>query len=260
MSSPAFGQRKPEDTANDYTALAFVIQQMLNGLAGPTFVRVVQCSNNGQVAPPGTVNVQPLINQMTGNAQPQPHDVVYNLPYLRLMSGTNAVIMDPTVGDIGLACFGSRDLSAVKAFAQANPGAFVQPMNPASQRFWSWADGIYLFGVFGAAPTQYVQVNAQGINIVSPQQITLTAPKVTINASTGVAVNTPLASFSEDIAVANDMSVEGTTSGSGAATITGDLTVTGTTTGTGDGVFGGISVSTHIHPDPQGGNTGEPVP
>ena len=260
MSAPAFGQRQPEDTSNDYSALVFVIQQMLNKLAGPTFVRVVQCSNSGQVAPAGTVNVQPLINQMTGNAQPQAHGIVYNLPYLRLVSGANAVIMDPTVGDIGLACFGSRDLSAVKAFAEANPGAFVQPMNPASQRFWSWADGIYLGGVFGPAPTQYIDFTGNGINMVSPQQITLAAPQITFNASTGVAVNTPLASFSEDIAVANDMSVEGTTNGSGAAVIAGDLTVTGTTTGTGDGVFGGISVSTHIHPDPQGGDTGAPVP
>jgi len=185
----AYPQQTPLTAVNDYLAQVFVIMQLIAKLAGPTLVSVVDCSNSGAVAQAGTVNVQPLVNQLTGNQQPQPHGEIYNLPYLRLASGNSAFIVDPSPNDIGLACFCSRDISAVKSFAQANPGVAIGTQNPSSLRSWDWADGIYLLSIFGGVPTQYIQVNAQGINIVSPQQITLTAPTISLNASSGINLN-----------------------------------------------------------------------
>src|ERR1039458_6736456 len=198
MSAQASPQQGTSDTASEYAALRFVITQMINRLATITLVQVLTVTNAGGVAPVGAVSVQPLVNQVNGKGQSVPHGIINNVPYFRLQGGANAVIIDPQVGDIGLCAFCSRDISAVKSSkAQANP---------ASLRSYDWADALYLGAFLGGAPTQYVQFNANGINITSPTAITLTAPQVTINASTGVDVNTPLASFSEDIAVANDMS------------------------------------------------------
>jgi hypothetical protein len=212
VSAAVYPQQSPSSASDEYSALLFVIQQMLSKLAGPTLVRVVACSNSGQVAPPGTVNVQPLVNQMSGNQQPQPHGIVYNLPYLRIQSGGMAIIMDPSIGDVGLACFASRDISAVKAFMQANPGASVPTTNPSSARTFDWADGLYLFGIFGTANiVQYIVSNAAGLNLVSPQQITLQAPTVNIltqtlnaTATDQMSVTTPLAAFSDQVTVADD--------------------------------------------------------
>jgi hypothetical protein len=142
------------------------------------------------------VNVQPLVNQVSGNGTAQAHGPIYNIPYLRIQGGANAIILDPQANDIGMACFCSRDISAVKSSkAQANPG---------SARMWDWADGLYIGGYLNGVPNQYVQFNADGISVVSPTAVTLQAPQVTITASTGVTVTTPMATFSDEITVDDD--------------------------------------------------------
>jgi hypothetical protein len=88
---------------------------------------------------------------------PIPHDVIHNLPYFRLQGGTNAVIVDPDVGDKGFAVFCSRDISAVKRTkAIANPG---------SSRRFNWADGLYVGGVLNGTPANYVEVSPSGITV-----------------------------------------------------------------------------------------------
>lgn len=218
----AYSQQGPLDDANDANTLLFAFTQMLNKLAGPTLVKVVKCTNTGGVAAQGTVDVQPLVNQMTGNRQPIKHGVVYGLPYLRIMGGQNAIIMDPQPGDIGLACFCSRDISAVKAAkGQANPGSY---------RTWDWADGLYLYSFLGGVPVNYIQAIGNNINVFSTDTIN-------IQAANGINLTAPTVA------------------------VQGNLTVSGTTTGQGDGVFEGTDVHTHTHGGVQtgGGDTGPPV-
>jgi hypothetical protein len=195
-------QTGPLDTATEANALRFFVQQMLNKLAGPTLVQVISCTNTGGVSPVGMVNVQPLVNQLSGNGQPVPHGTVYNLPYFRIQGGANAVILDPQPGDIGMACFCSRDISSVKASkAQANPGSF---------RTWDWADGLYLGGFLNGAPTTYVQFSANGsLNVVSPLAINLTAPTVNINASESLNINSPSTDLSGASITVDDATIGG---------------------------------------------------
>jgi hypothetical protein len=135
-------------------------------------VRVVAVSNDGGVSPVGTVDVQPLVNQMSGDRKPTPHGTVYGVPYFRLQGGTDAVILDPKVGDIGMCAFASRDISAVKvAKAPANPGSF---------RMYDWADGLYFGGLLNGAPTQYVRFYAGGVDVVSRGVVTIQAPTVAV--------------------------------------------------------------------------------
>lgn len=242
MNAAVYSVQGQLDALTDANSDTFIIERMLRRLAGATLVRVVSCTNAGGVAGIGRVNVQPLVNQLNGNGQPTPHGTVYNLLYSRLQTGTyGAIIMDPSPGDIGAAIFASRDISAVKnaatqAFGTGNP---VQPQNPGSLRYWDWADGIYMFTVLAqGVPTQYIQFLINAINIFSPnainltaQQIVLTAPTVTVNATSGFNVNSP------------------TTALSGALTVTDDATI------------GGIGFLEHLHPDVQSGGdtTGAPI-
>lgn len=167
-----------------------------------TLVQVQACSNDGDLSPVGTVNVLPLVNQIDGSIPPnsQPHITVYGLPYLRVQGGSNAVIIDPQPGDIGIAVFASRDISGVKATkAQANPG---------SQRSYDFADGIYMGGVLNGSPTRYIQFSGAGITINDPSIITLQAPSIllkgAVTQSDGDVSMTGNLSVADNVTVMND--------------------------------------------------------
>jgi hypothetical protein len=166
------GQQNPGTSADQYNTLAFVVGQLLQKMQTVTLVRVMAVSNDGGVSPVGTVDVQPLVNQMSGDRIPTEHGTISGIPYFRLQGGADAVILDPKVGDIDMCAFASRDISAVKiAKTPANPGSF---------RKYDWADGLYFGGLLNGTPTQYVRFAAGGITVVSPGTITLQAPTVAV--------------------------------------------------------------------------------
>jgi len=173
----AIGNQTPPDVANDFATLSFLVRQALSRLSTLTLVRVVDCTNDGGIALVGTVTVQPLVNMVSGGDRVAfPHKPLYKLPYCRVQGGANAVIIDPVAGDIGLAGFCSRDISAVKASKDiANPGSF---------REFSMSDGVYILTCIGAVmPSQYVVMNDEGVTVVSPTAITLQAPLITLDGS-----------------------------------------------------------------------------
>ncbi len=159
VSNP-WGALQPSTLWGRYNNLRFMIQQMLAKVQTATLVKVVACSNSGGVSPVGTVDAQILVNQINSTGNSTPHVTMYGLPYLRIQGGSNAVILDPVAGDIGIAVFASRDISnVVSTKAQANPGSY---------RMHDFSDGMYLGGLLNGTPTQYLQFSGSGINIVSP--------------------------------------------------------------------------------------------
>jgi hypothetical protein len=158
---------------SEYNRIYFAISQAIAKVQTATLVQIMAVTNAGEVEPVGFVDIMPLVNQVDGNGNPTPHVTIYNIPYLRIQGGTNAIIIDPQVGDIGIAVFTSRDISKVKSTkAQANPG---------SGRMYDFADGLYLGGVLNGTPQQFVCFSTTGIEINSPTKITLTAPEIDIN-------------------------------------------------------------------------------
>jgi hypothetical protein len=133
----------------------------------------------------------------TNNAVP--HGIVHSVPFIRIQGGANAIIIDPQVGDIGIAIFADRDTTGVEANkAQANPG---------SGRRFDMADAMYIGGLLNGVPSQYVQFNTSGITIVSPTQVELQAPEVqivapvvVINASTSFSVTSPAINLTGNVA------------------------------------------------------------
>lgn len=174
------GYLDPSDLGADLNAHTFVINQIIGRLATSALVKVLAVTNSGGVSAVGYVDVQPLVNQIDGAGLPTPHGQINNLPYSRLQGGTNAIILDPQVGDIGLAVFCSRDISSVKATkAQANPASF---------RRHDWADGIYIGGVLNGVPQNYVAFSSTGIAIVTSNALTIQATNCTLDSSGNLGV------------------------------------------------------------------------
>lgn len=224
----AVGNQTPGSVASEFSTLSFIVQQALSRVSTLTLVRVVTCTNEGGIIPVGTVTVQPLVNLMSGDRIAFQHKPLYDLPYLRVQGGANAIIIDPQPGDIGLAGFCSRDISAVKASKDfANPG---------SARIFDMADGVYFYTcVGGVEPTQYLVANAEGISIVSPTAITLEAPTINLR---GVVVQTD-----------------------GNVSMSQVLTVTGEIHSDTDVTSDNISGKTHTHTSASPGNpTSAPLP
>ena len=248
------GQQTPSSASNEYNAMVFVFQQLAQKMQTITLVKVVAVRNAGGVEPVGSVDVQPLIFQMTGDRQSVPHGTIFDVPYFRIQGGTDAVILDPKVGDIGLCAFASRDISSLKAnpaqAASSNPAG----VPPASFRMFDWADGLYLGGYLNGTPEQWVRFSASGIEVHSPTKITLSAPQIEIDGTTRVTVNTPDLELngtttakitSPDIELAGPV----TQTGGGAVTLSGDLAGNGAggATFTHDVVAAGKSLDSHTH-------------
>jgi hypothetical protein len=174
MSDVAYaGQQSLTDRVGDFNRHSFLIKQTLLRTRTMTLVRVLAVYGGGVAAPP-TVDVLPLVNQMDGAGNSVPHGTVLGVLVFRPQSALGAVILDPVVGDVGFMAVADRDLSTVKANAGAQS-------NPGSRRVFSLADGVYVGGLFGGVPTQYVEFTALGINIVSLGALALTSATLTWN-------------------------------------------------------------------------------
>jgi hypothetical protein len=172
MSEGYKGAQTPSSAASEYDAMTFLVMQILSRANTSTLVQVKAVTNSGGVSAVGFVDVQPLVAQLDGYGNAVPHGVINDIPYFRIQGGTNAVIIDPEIGDIGMAVFADRDISSVKA----KKGA----ANPGSGRRFDMADGVYFGGLLNGAPTQYMQFSTTGINITSPTKVTITAPETDI--------------------------------------------------------------------------------
>ena len=213
------------DNASEVSRLNYIIKTALSGLRTAMPVQVMSVTNNGGVSAIGYVGVQPLVSTLDGDGQVWDHATIYNVPYMRIQGGANGIILDPEIGDIGLAIVCDRDITAVKSAKKVSA--------PGSLRKNDMSDMVYLMTIIGAAPTQYVQFNSSGITITSPNNVTVNAPTAVVNASTNVTMNTPILKVSGDI-------------------------IDNYSTNTHSMAQMRSLYNSHTHSDPQGGNTGTP--
>lgn len=218
MSDTNFaGQQNFTDAIGQHNRISFLVEQTLAKTRTMQLVKIISSTNNGQISAPGFVNVQILVNQIDGAGNSTPHGTVFNIPVFRYQNGNSAIILDPQVGDVGWMAVADRDISSVKAGngSQANPG---------SRRRFSLADGVYIGGLFGGKPSQYIVLNGNGIKIA-------------------------------DI-YGNIIEMK-----SGSIAITGNLTVTGSII-SGFGGADQVNLQTHLHAGVQigGGSTTAPTP
>ncbi|WP_186260359.1 oxidoreductase [Burkholderia gladioli] len=233
--------------AGDFNAQSFLVWQILRQISGARLVTVKAVTSAGDVAPVGFVDVQPLVNQLDGSDQAVPHGTIYHLPFFRLQGGANAVIIDPQVGDIGVAVIEDRDISSAKA----NRGF----ANPGSKRIFDMADGLYIGGFLNGSPQQIVQFNAAGITISSPTKIRLAAPTIVLQATetVGITAGQEITNSAPIVEIDGQMT-QGEGPLGGNAAMQGPLFVQQ------DVTAAGTSLHSHTHPGVQPGdaNTGAP--
>lgn len=172
----------------NFNQLAFLAKQILNKAATTSLVLVKAVTNSGGVSAVGFVDVQPLVHQIDGAGNATPHGTIHHLPYLRLQGGANAIILDPVVGDIGMACFCSHDISSVKRTKKAGV--------PGSRRRFDWADGLYIGGMLNGVPTQFIRFSSAGIDIQAPNgKLTFTAQNAALDATGNLACMGDIVAF-----------------------------------------------------------------
>lgn len=155
------GQATPPSGTSQWNRLEFAMRSILNRTATMTLVQVKAVDGL-------SVDVQPMVHQLDGADNAVPHGVVHGVPVWRYQGGSSAVIVDPVVGDIGIALFAHSDISSVKATKAAAP--------PGSRRKFSWSDAIYMGGILNGDPTQFIRMNAAGgIDIKASGAITINA-------------------------------------------------------------------------------------
>ena len=178
-ASFGYSQWEPSDTASEYNTDVFVINQILGKLRTCVIVRIIAVYNEG-LNPVGTVDVQPLVNMIDGANNTTPHGTIFGLPYFRLQGGSNAFIIDPSIGDVGIAVIADRDISSVKSNQSniniAQVTGTVPTFNPGSLREFDLADGIYIGGLLNQKPNNYIQFDSLG-NL----NITLANPTGAVN-------------------------------------------------------------------------------
>lgn len=226
------GQLDVADISGEYNQRAFQIWQLIGRVSTLTLVGVVAVSNAGDVLPVGTVTVQPLVKQLAGDGTLVPHGELVNVPVFRLQGGVNAVILDPEVGDIGVALFCDRDISSVKANRDVTvDGESRGESGPGSARRFDMSDGLYLGGFLNPVPTQYVRFSTDGIDLVSlvaillqAPEVTIDAPTVAVNASTSFTVTSPAINLSGPVTqTGGDVSIADNQTVGGGVTATGEV-------------------------------------
>lgn len=175
------GQKKPNTAGSEYNALQFMIQNAMSGIS--TAIPVQVQAVNGLF-----VDVLPLVSNVDGYGQAVEPTTLFHLPVFRYHAGVGAVILDPVVGDKGLAVFAQADSSNVQTGTDA-------PQQPGSFRKHSMSDGFFLGGFHNAAPSVYIEIKQDG--------------NVVINAPAGLTVTSPSATFSGTMDIAGDCTIGG---------------------------------------------------
>src|ERR1043166_3790476 len=150
------GQQGLTDPGSEFNVFCFIVQQLLGKVRTLVPVKVTAVHAGERLAA-GTVDVQPLVNQVDGIGNKTEHGIVLGIPVFRLQAGSFAIILDPQVDDLGFVVCADRDISAVKANKAIS--------NPGSKRRFSLADGVYFGGMLNAAPDQYIKFSSDGVTI-----------------------------------------------------------------------------------------------
>lgn len=154
-----FGQQGASADTSESNATDFQIQQALAQVRTTVPVKIIAVHGGGTGGGPPTVDVQPLINQIDGQGNKTDHGVIYGIPCMRSQGGGATIVMDPSVGDIGMMSIADRDISSLKSNkgAQSNPGSF---------RRHDLADGIYTGPILNAnPPTKFIHLTGDGISM-----------------------------------------------------------------------------------------------
>ena len=149
---------RPEQTVPGAAQDKYIIESLISNIHTMIPVKILSVTvPTDALAPIGRCEVQPLVQQIDGSNNTYDLGKIINVPYLRVQGGSNAIVIDPQVGDVGLCGFCERDISIVK-----RTGALSAPDN---RRRYDINSAVYMFTMMSGIPTQYIHFKSSGIDI-----------------------------------------------------------------------------------------------
>ncbi len=155
-----------------YNSYKFMIENSINDISTAIPVKVVGVqAGSGTV---GYVDVLPLVTFVSGSYEAIQPVNLYHLPYSRIQGGRAALIIDPVIGDKGLAIFAQADCSTVTA--ETN-----EPQQPGSMRKHSQSDGFYLGGFLNQQPSCFLELKQDDTAVLTATGGVTINGNVTVN-------------------------------------------------------------------------------
>lgn len=277
---------------SDFNAISFLVERFIKdnvNTAIPVKVTKVmpRGENSGgggggddddfpQPAPVGYVQAVPLVCPFESGMGPEKKRLapatIPKMPYFRLQGGEGAVVLDPKVGDIGIAIFAQQDISRLfnaddsdntvggggSDGDQDASEQEAQPVLPGSFRTFDMSDGLYIGGILNKRPRAWVEFAGEGddlsLRILAPKDVKIKAGEkallkcktLEVKAEESVKIETKKVDIEADkVNIKADKT-----------SISGDLDVQGTITGGKVQDQGGIVLGSHRHTN---GNDGNPT-
>ena len=157
---------RPEQTVPGAAQDKYIIESLISNIHTMIPVKILSVTVPADtLAPIGRCEVQPLVQQIDGSNNTYDLGKIINVPYLRVQGGSNAIVVDPQVGDVGLCGFCERDISIVK-----RTGALSAPDN---RRRYDVNSAVYMFSMMSGTPTQYIHFKSSGIDIKSTGDVNI---------------------------------------------------------------------------------------
>ena len=151
---------RPEQTVAGAAQDMYIINNLIANIHTMMPVKILSVTvPPDSLAPIGRCEVLPLVQQIDGSNNVYPIGKIINVSYLRVQGGSNAIVIDPQVGDGGLCGFCERDISIVKRTGELSA--------PDTRRKYDINSAVYMFTMMSGTPTQYIHFKSSGIDIKS---------------------------------------------------------------------------------------------
>ena len=157
---------RPEQTVAGAAQDMYIINNLIANIHTMMPVKILSVTVPADIlAPIGRCEVLPLVQQIDGSNNVYPLGKIINVPYLRVQGGSNAIVIDPQVGDVGLCGFCERDISIVKRTGELSA--------PDTRRKYNINSAVYMFTMMSGTPTQYIHFKSSGIDIKSTGNVNI---------------------------------------------------------------------------------------
>lgn len=214
--------------SSPFNVFDFFVKNIIKAMVNTALPVKVMTVYPGGTGKSGYVDVQPLIQSYDGFGNVIPSQTIFKLPYSRIQGGVAALIIDPVVGDIGLAVFAQQDCT--------NLGN--SPQKPLTKRSFSIADGFYIGGFLNQTPSIYLELTQENVaNLICPKELNIKSSAVKIEADS-VEIDAPITKINGNISAGGALG--------GKAEFNGNMEVTQ------DVTAGGVSLKSHTHTCPDG--------
>ena len=183
-----------------YNQLCYVVRQIISEMVNTSaLVSVNSVDAGGPENAAGNLSATPLVAQTDARGNKLPMKPIPKLRFFRYQAGKAAIILDPVVGDQGVAVFFKQDSSGVKSGA-------TEAVVPGSFRSFDQSDGVVFPSVQGAAPSVWIELTQdETVTIHAPNGVTIeTDEEVSISAGDKITLTAP------EIELNGDMQVNGT--------------------------------------------------